>query len=164
MIDQRLLRSDPDGVRAALARRGPSEPAKVDAFLALDGRRRELQTRVEAVRADRNAAAREIADAKSHGDDTSVPIARQAALKDAQAADERALSEAEAAIAELMVRIPNLPHPSVPMGSSEEDAALVSTFGAPPEFGFTPRDHLELAGPDGLGLIDTEAGARVSGS
>jgi seryl-tRNA synthetase len=164
MLDQRLIRSDPDGVRQALARRGPGEAANVDAFLALDGRRRELQTRVEAVRADRNAAAKAIAEAKAAGGDTAGPIARQAELKEKQAGDETALAQIEHEIGELMLRIPNVPHPSVPVGDTDEDAALVKTHGEPPQFGFEPRDHLALAGPEGLGLIDTEAGGRVSGS
>jgi seryl-tRNA synthetase len=164
MLDPKLIRSDPDKVRAALARRGPGEAEKVDAFLELDARRRELQTRVEALRAERNAAAKAIADAKARGDDTSGPIARQAELKEAQAGDEPALAAVDAEIAELMLRIPNLPHPSVPVGTSEEDAALVRVHGSVPEFGFEPRDHLALAGAEGLGLIDTESGGRVSGS
>ncbi len=164
MLDQRLIRSDPDGVRQALARRGPGQAENVDVFLELDARRRELQTRVEAVRAERNAAAKAIAEAKAAGADTSAPIARQAELKDQQAGDEAALSAAEAEIGELMLRIPNLPHPSAPIGQSDEDAALVRTHGEQPQFGFEPRDHLALAGPEGLGLIDTEAGGRVSGS
>jgi seryl-tRNA synthetase len=164
MLDQRLIRSDPDGVRQALARRGPGQAENVDVFLELDARRRELQTRVEAVRAERNAAAKAIAEAKAAGADTSALIARQAELKDQQAGDESALAEIERETAELMLRIPNVPHPSVPAGDTDEDATLVRTHGQPPEFGFEPRDHLALAGPDGLGLIDTEAGGRVSGS
>ncbi|MGN6378501.1 MAG: serine--tRNA ligase [Gaiellales bacterium] len=164
MLDQKLIRTDPDGVRAALARRGPGEAEKVDAFLELDARRRELQTRVETVRAERNAAARAIAEAKSAGGDATEQIARQAELKDQQAGDEAALTELEAEIADLMLRIPNTPHPSVPLGDSEEDAEVIRIHGSPPEFGFEPRDHLALAGPEGLGLIDTEAGGRVSGS
>src|SRR5579862_5190464 len=95
MLDQRLIRSDPDGVRQALARRGPGAAESVDAFLELDRRRRELQTRVEAVRAERNAAARAIAEAKAAGADTAGPIARQAELKEQQAGDEAALARIE---------------------------------------------------------------------
>jgi seryl-tRNA synthetase len=164
MLDQKLIRSDPDDVRTALARRGPGEAEKVDAFLELDGRRRELQTRVESVRAERNAAAKAIAEAKGRGEDAAEPIARQAELKERQAGDETALAELEREIGDLMLRIPNLPHPSAPVGAAEEDAEVVRVVGEPPEFGFEPRDHLALAGPEGLGLIDTEAGGRVSGS
>ncbi|HEU0193762.1 MAG TPA: serine--tRNA ligase [Gaiellales bacterium] len=164
MLDPRLIRADPEGVREALGRRGADEPARIDRFLELDGRRRELQQRVEAVRAGRNAAARAIADAKARGEDAAGEIARQSQLKDAQTTDEAALAEADAEIAELLLRIPNVPHPSAPAGDSDEDAEVIRSVGAPPEFAFEPRDHLALAGPEGLGLIDMEAGSRVSGS
>jgi seryl-tRNA synthetase len=164
MLDPRLIRADPEGVREALGRRGPDEPAKIDRFLELDRRRRALQQRVEAVRADRNAAARAIAEAKGRGEDAAAEIARQSQLKDAQVSDEAALAEADAEIAELMLRIPNVPHPSAPVGNTDEDAEVIRSVGTPPDFGFEPRDHLALAGPEGLGLIDMEAGSRVSGS
>jgi seryl-tRNA synthetase len=164
MLDAKLIRSDPDGTRAALARRGAGAADDVDAFLEADVRRRDLLARVEAARADRNTAARAIAEAKQRGEDTAVPIARQAELKERQAADEAALAATDGEIEELLVRIPNLPHPSAPLGDSEEDAEIVRVHGAPPAFAFEPRDHLDLAGADGLGLIDTESAGRVSGS
>ena len=96
-------------------------------------------TRVEQARADRNAAAKAIAEAKQRGEDAAAEIARQAELKEQQAADEAALAEAEAAVGEVMLRIPNIPHPSSPAGAEEEDAEIVRMYGKPPEFGFEPR-------------------------
>jgi seryl-tRNA synthetase len=162
VIDAKLIRSDPDGVRAALRRRGAD--GAVETFLGLDGRRRELLVRVESGRAERNAAARAIADARKAGRDAAAEIARQAQLKRELGEAEGELAGVEAQLDELMATIPNLPHPSVPEGAEEEDAETISVWGEKPDFGFPPRDHLELAGPEGLGLIDTEAGARVSGS
>jgi seryl-tRNA synthetase len=164
MLDPKLIRSDPDAVRAALERRGGTALADVDRFLSLDGERLELLRRVESARAERNAAARTIAEAKSRGEDAAAEIARQAELKQSQAEGEAALSGIEAAIQDILLAIPNLPHPSAPLGDSEEDAEIVRMVGSPPEFGFPPRDHLDLAGPEGLGLIDPEAAGRVSGS
>ena len=91
MIDAKLIRSEPDRVREALARRGAGD--LVDAFLELDGERRRLQAAVEGARAANNAAAKAIAEAKQKGEDTSIPIARQAQLKAEQATDEGALAE-----------------------------------------------------------------------
>jgi seryl-tRNA synthetase len=164
MLDAKLIRSDPDGVRAALERRGGSAVADVDRFLELDRDRLELLQRVEGDRAERNAAARAIAEARARGDDAAAEIARQTELKQAQAEGEAALAAIEAAIHEILLEIPNLPHASAPLGDTEEDAEIIRVYGSPPEFGFPPRDHLDLAGPDGLGLIDPEAAARVSGS
>jgi seryl-tRNA synthetase len=164
MLDPKLIRSDPDAVRAALERRGGTALADVDRFLELDGERLELLRRVESARAERNSAARAIAEAKGRGEDAGAEIARQAELKQSQAEGEATLGEIEAAIQDILLAIPNLPHPSAPLGDSEEDAEIVRMHGSPPEFGFPPRDHLDLAGPEGLGLIDTEAAGRVSGS
>jgi seryl-tRNA synthetase len=164
MLDVRQIRADPEGTKQALARRGEEAVRDVDEFLVADARRRELLARVEEARADRNAAAKAIAEAKQHGDDAAADIARQSQLKEQQAADEAALAEAEAAVGEVMLRIPNIPHPSSPAGASEEDAEILRVHGKPPEFGFEPRDHLDLAGSEGLGLIDIESAARVSGS
>ena len=162
MIDVKLIRSDTDRVREALGRRGAAE--LVDAFLELDGERLRLQSQVEQVRADRNAAAKAIAEAKQRGDDTSIPIAKQAQLKAQQGADEQALNEISTRIADVLLQLPNLPDATAADGLAEEDAETVSTHGAPPDFGFEPRDHLQLAGPEGLGLIDIEDAGRVSGS
>ena len=162
MLDQKLIRSDPDGVRAALERRGAA--AEVDRFLALDGDRLRLLQEVETARAERNAAAKGIAEAKARGEDAAAEIARQAELKQSQAEGEAALAAIEAEIAEIMLVLPNLPHPSAPLGDTEEDAEIIRVHGAPPEFGFDPRDHLDLAGPEGLRLIDPESAGRVSGS
>ncbi|HEV8156668.1 MAG TPA: aminoacyl--tRNA ligase-related protein, partial [Gaiellales bacterium] len=162
MIDAKLIRSEPDRVREALARRGAGD--LVDAFLELDGERRRLQAAVEGARAANNATAKAIAEAKQQGQDTSIPIARQAQLKAEQATDEAALAEITERIRRLMLGMPNLPDPTAADGMSEDDSVTISTHGQKPDFGFEPKDHLELVGPDGLGLIDIEAAAKVSGS
>ena len=164
MLDARLIRADPEGTKAALSRRSPEAVHDVDALLGVDARRRELLTRVETARAERNAAAKEIAEARKRGDDAAEAIAHQAELKERQAADEAALAMVDGEIEELLLRIPNLPHPSAPLGTTEEDAEVLRMHGSPPEFAFEPRDHLDLAGAEGLGLIETEAAGRVSGS
>ena len=161
MLDVRQIRADPEGTKAALARRGEEAVRDVDEFLEADGRRLELLARVEAARAERNAAAKAIAEAKQRGEDAAAEIARQSELKEQQVADETALAEADTAVGDVMLRIPNIPHPSAPAGAAEEDAEILRMHGKPPEFGFEPRDHLDLAGPGGLGLIDPESAARV---
>ncbi len=162
MIDPRLIRNDTDRVRAALARRGAGED--VDAFLQLDGERRRLLQEVETRRADGNAAAKEIGKAKQEGRDTSIAIARQAQIKREMAADEVRLAEVEEGLRVIHVRMPNIPDDSAPDGETDEDAVTLRHEGTRPEFAFAPKDHLALAGPDGLGLIDIEDAGRVSGS
>ncbi len=134
MLDAKLIRADPDGVRAALERRGGDAAAEIDRFLALDAERLELLQQVEATRAERNAAARAIAEAKGRGEDAAAEIARQSELKQSQSEGEAALAAVEAGITEIMLVLPNLPHPSAPLGDTEEDAEVVRVHGSPPEF------------------------------
>jgi seryl-tRNA synthetase len=162
VIDARLIRGDTERVREALARRGAAED--VDAFLELDAERRSLLATVEQRRADANAAAKDIGKAKQEGRDTADAIARQAELKREVGEEEGRLATVETQLRLVHLRIPNIADPSAPDGGADEDAETIKTVGDPPQFGFEVRDHIQLAGPEGLGLIDMEAGARVSGA
>jgi seryl-tRNA synthetase len=159
MLDIRLIRSETERVRAALARR--QADGMLDEVLALDERRRALQTQVDELRAQRNAAAQAIGEAKRAGRDAAAEIAEAAALRDRLAALEEQLRESDTAFETTMLDLPNLPHESAADGMLEEDAQLVEMSSRPkPEFDFEPRDHLDLAGE----MIDVERGARTSGS
>jgi seryl-tRNA synthetase len=162
VIDAKLIRSEPDRVRDALDRRGAAKA--VDDFLELDGERRRLLALVEQSRSEANAAAKDIGKAKQEGRDTSIAIARQAQLKRQTAEEEAELATVESRLRELMLAIPNLPDPTAAEGVTDEDAETLRLHGDKPAFDFEPKDHLDLAGPDGLGLIDMEDAGRVSGS
>ena len=107
MLDIRLIRSDTDGVRAALARR--QADGLLDEVLALDERRRALQTEVDELRAERNTAAQAIGEAKRAGRDAAAEIAAAADLRDRLAARETALRELDAEFETAMLALPNLP-------------------------------------------------------
>jgi seryl-tRNA synthetase len=158
VLDLRLIRSDPDAVRRALARRQADGP--LDELLALDEQRRALQTEADDLRAERNRASQAIGEAKRAGRDASAEQAQAAGLGERLAALDATLSEAAARLDAVLVTLPNLPHESAADGMTEEDGDTVAIGGTLPEFGFEPRDHLALAGP----LIDTERAARTSGS
>jgi seryl-tRNA synthetase len=159
MLDIRVIRSDTERVRAALARR--QADGLLDEVLALDERRRALQTEVDELRAERNAAAQAIGEAKRAGRDAASEVAAAAELRDRLAALETSLREADAAFETAMLALPNPPHESAADGMLEEDAQLHAMSSRPkPEFDFEPRDHLDLAGP----MIDVERAARTSGS
>jgi seryl-tRNA synthetase len=150
MLDLRLIRSDPDAVRAALGRRGVTEG--VDRVLELDARRRELLPELEALRARKNQASDAIAAAKKAGDDSQPAIEemREVGAREKELAAELAAVEEE--LTPTLASLPNLPAPDAP----PEDTVLREVG----EAGREGRDHLELAGS----LIDMEAGARVAGS
>jgi seryl-tRNA synthetase len=159
VLDIRVIRNDTDRVRAALARR--QADGLLDEVLNLDERRRALQTEVDELRAERNAAAQAIGEAKRAGRDAEAEIAAAAELRDRLAAREEALREADTAFEAAMLTLPNTPHESAADGMAEEDAQLHELSSHPkPEFDYEPRDHLDLAGA----MIDMERGARTSGS
>jgi seryl-tRNA synthetase len=150
VLDPKALREDPDGARAALARRGRAEA--VDEFLALDARRRELLPEVEEIRATKNAASKRIGELQREGRDTAEVIAEVKGLGEREKELERNLREAEERRDAVLASLPNPPDPSAP----DEDEVLREEG----EAGASGPDHLELLGD----LVDLEAGARVAGS
>jgi seryl-tRNA synthetase len=152
LLDVNLIRREPEAVRAALRRRGGGVEAGVDEVLELDGRRRELLPRLEGLRAERNAASEAIAAAKRAGEDTGPAIAAMRELGAGEKRLGRELTELEERLQAALAGLPNLP-----LEDSADEDTVVRMVGAA---GRTGRDHLELAG----GLIDMEAGARLSGS
>jgi seryl-tRNA synthetase len=152
MIDLKAARQDPDGYRAALARRGAA--ADFDRLIAADAIWREHTERAESLRAEQKRA--------SKGKPGPEELAQ---LKELSARIEIALADQTQAAQfrdEILAVIPNVPDPSAADGMDEEDAQLVRTWGEPPIFGFTPKDHIELG--SSRGWIDMARGARLSGS
>lgn len=152
MIDLKAARQDPDTFRTALSRRGAS--ADFDALLEVDARWREATDRVGSLR----AAAKQ----RPKGKPTPEQVEQFKQEKEELRAAEDALAAADVERSELLARIPNLPDPTAADGMAEEDAVTVRTWGEPPVFDFTPRDHLDLASP--TGRVDMARGARLSGS
>ncbi|MFI7014293.1 serine--tRNA ligase [Streptomyces sp. NPDC050164] len=161
MIDLRLLREDPDRVRASQRARG-EDVALVDSLLSADERRRSSGVRFDELRAEQKALGKLIP--KASGDEKAELLKKAGQLAaDVKAAD----ADRDAAAAEtqeLLLRLGNLVHSDVPVGG-EEDFVTLETHGTIRDFtaeGFEPRDHLELG--QILGAIDVERGAKVSGS
>ncbi len=157
VLDLKLIREDPDRVRAALARRGDQTAAGLDAVLELDGRRRELIPRVEELRAERNAAADAIAQAKRAGEDAADAIAAQREVGAREKQLNSELSQVEERLRAALAPLPNLPDPTAAPGPEDE---LVKTVGEPRVEGEGVRDHLELAGQ----MIDMDHAAQLSGA
>jgi seryl-tRNA synthetase len=150
MLDLKLLRREPDQVRAALARRGAA--AAVDELLELDARRRELLPQLEGLRAQRNEASEAIGQAKRSGDDAGEAIAQMREVGTQIKELERELAEVDAALEAKLASLPNLPDPTA---ADEDD--VVKEWGEPRTGG---RDHVDLLG----WRLDMESGARVAGS
>jgi len=160
MLDLKAIRSEPERIKAALARRGAAE--QVDELLALDARRRELLPEVENAQAERKTLSKQIGERKQAGEDAEELMATVQGLKERIESGKEELERVEAELGELALTLPNLPDPDAPEGMSEEDAVVIREVGERPQFDFEPRDHLEI-GTD-LGLIEMEKAAELSGS
>ncbi|HSJ51826.1 MAG TPA: serine--tRNA ligase [Actinomycetota bacterium] len=158
MLDVRAIREDPEPFRRGLARRGL--PEAVDELLAADERRRSLTAAVEELRARQNAASKRIGGAQ--GGERLRLIDEVSSVSAELKRLEPELEDAGRAMSDLLATVPNVPHESVPDGETDEDAVEVRRHGEPVAFGFEPRDHVELGSL--LGVLDTERGARTSGS
>ena len=158
MLDPNRFRRGLDETATALARR--FFDLDVDAVRRLEAERRDLQTRVEALRNERNLRSRAIGKAKAGGEDVQPLPGEASRLGEALEAAERGLGKVRGRLDAMLLEAPNLPHPSVPEGRTEEENVEVRRWGAPPRFDFPPRDHVEI----GSGGIDLETAAKLSGS
>ena len=161
MHDLRLIRDDPDGFDAALARRG-ADPAAA-AVLALDEERRTLTTRLQHAQTRRNEASKAIGAAMAKGDaDTAEALkAEVGEIKRSMPDLEEQERAAAKALEDALAVIPNLPANDVPDGADESDNIEVATWGEKPEFDFEPREHADIA--PALGM-DFETGTKLSGA
>lgn len=162
MIDLKLLRQDPEAFRTSLARRrDASVNALLDRILEQDRRRRDLLSRVETLKAERNQATEEVARRKRAKEPADELMAELKASGETVKALDAELREIEAALDDLVLQVPNLPLPSVPDGDATANRE-VRRWGDPPSFGFDPVPHWDLA--TRLGLLDLPRGAKVTGS
>ncbi|MGZ5297197.1 MAG: serine--tRNA ligase, partial [Actinomycetota bacterium] len=158
MLDIKAIREDPEPFRKGLARRNLADA--VDALLAADGRRRTLTGRVEALRAEQNQASKAIGGAQ--GDEKRRLIGEVSKVSAELKTLEPELEAAEAELADLLAKTPNIPHESAPDGFTDEDALEVRRHGEPTTFDFEPRDHVALG--ELLGVLDIDRAVRTSGS
>ena len=158
MIDLKLLRDDPEALRASQRARG-ADPTVVDVLLAADQRRREAVGRADTLRAEQRQLGKKIG--KAPGEERAALLAsgKELAAQVKQAEAEQA--QADQALVEAQRALPNLVIPGVPEGG-EDDFVVLDHVGQPREFDFQVRDHVELL--EGLGGLDTERGAKISGA
>jgi seryl-tRNA synthetase len=163
MLDLKWIRQDPGAARKQLARRGNHEAIdhSVDRLLALDEERRGLIGEGDALKARRNTVSQEVGERKRRGEPADEVITEMRSVSDRIRAIDGRLREIEEEIEWLLLRIPNVPEASVPVGG-EENNRVVRSWGDPIGFSFEPRPHWEI-GAD-LGLLDLAAGAKVAGS
>ena len=165
MLDPKLFRTELEATAEKLARRGFQ--LDTQRLAELEEERKQLQVRTQDLQSLRNNSAKAIGRAKASGEDTAPMLAAVADLGDKLKAAETRLVEVQAAMEEIFLGVPNIPHNSVPLGIDENDNQQVRIWGEPRDFSleqkaFEPKDHVDLGAA--LGQMDFETAAKITGS
>jgi len=161
MLDIRLIREKPDFVKERLALRGGDAAALVDQVLACDTERRALETQLQRLNGDRKRISKEIGVLRAKGEDTSAVEDQVRAMNDDIVRLDQETAVADTRQRDLLLQIPNLPHPAAPVGANAEENPIVRIWGEKPPIS-APRSHIDIGAE--LGLFDLERAARMSGS
>ena len=162
MLDLNFVRDNLALVEEKLRQRGMNPAEVLKNFRAIDAERRQAITEAETLKAQRNRTSEEIAKLKKSGQDAAVQIEETKDLREKIQAYEKKAADSDARLREVLTALPNLPHASVPVGTSAEDNVEVRRWGAPPQFDFKPKPHWELG--EQLGVLDLERAAKLSGA
>ena len=160
MLDIKLIRTETDRIKKALARR--KEEVDIDGLLELDNKRRELLFDVEQKKAQQNVVSKQIPQFKKEGKDTTEIFAQMKELSDSIKADDEKVRELDEKIQTIMYTIPNIPNETVPDGDTDEDNVEIRKFMEPTKFDFEPKAHWDI-GKD-LGILDPESAAKITGA
>lgn len=162
MLDIRLLREDPESVKARVKTRGGDAWKLVDEILECDEKRRSGETEKQQLQAERNRVSKQIGALKKEGKDSSEIEAevRKIGERIKEIGEEAATAEDRQM--ELLLQVPNMPHEECPVGEDEESNPEVRVWGEKPEFSFEPKDHVDLG--TSLGLFDFELATKISSS
>jgi seryl-tRNA synthetase len=162
MLDLAFVRDNLTLVEQKLRERGMNPAEMLKDFRKIDTERRQAITRTETLKAKRNAASDEIARLKKSGQDATAQINETKDLREKIQEQERSAADFDNRLRQLLAGIPNLPHPSVPVGKTAEENVEIRRWGTPPKFGFTPKAHWELG--EQLGILDLERAAKLTGA
>jgi len=160
MLDFKFIRQNPELVQQALTNK--REKADLEKLLACDKQRRALLQEADELKATRNRTSKEIAELKRSGQDAQAAIAEMQRVGDRIKALDEKIKALDQELHDILVWIPNIPHPTAPVGQSEEDNVEIKTWGEAAERDFQPKPHWEIA--EDLNIVDFARGAKLSGS
>ena len=160
MLDIKLIRTQPEVVKAALARR--KMDIDVDKLLSLDGQKREILYQVEQIKAKQNEVSKKIPAMKKAGEDVTPIFAEMKELSEKIKQDDEKVKELDVLIDEIMYSIPNIPNAEVPDGDTDEDNVEIRKFMEPTKFDFEPKAHWEVG--TNLDILDAERAGKVTGA
>lgn len=162
MLDLNFVRDNLPLVEEKLRQRGMDPAEVLKDFRAIDTERRQAITETETMKARRNRASEEIATLKKNKQDATAQIAETKELREKIQAGEKAVTEYDERLHQVLASIPNIPHESVPVGRTAEDNVEVRRWGSAPKLDFAPKPHWELG--EQLGILDFERAAKISGA
>ncbi len=162
MLDIKFVRTNPDAVKAGMAKRGKNMDALIDEVIELDALRREISSANDALKARQNAVSREIPQLKKEGKDTTAIFAEMKELSNKIKEDDEKLAEIEEKQKSIIMNIPNIPHESVPDGTDDSQNLEVRRWGEPRNFDFEPKAHWDIGA--NLDILDPETAAKVTGA
>ncbi len=162
MLDIKLIRENPDKVKAAMKTRNKDMDALVDEILAIDKQVRELTQKADALKAEQNAASKKIPQIKKEGGDVSEIMTRMNAIKEEVKVLDAEKGELAAKQKTMMYEFPNVPSESTPIGKDDSENVEIRRWGEPRSFDFEAKAHWDI-GAD-LGILDPETAAKVTGA
>ncbi len=162
MLDIRLIKENPEYVKARLLTRNKDYSADIDRLLTLDVERRALIADTEAKKAEQNKISKMIPQMKKEGKDVAPIFAEMKELSDTVKAENDKIAALDEEIEKILLFIPNLPNESVPVGADDSENVEIRKWGTPREFAFEPKPHWELG--KSLNILDPETAAKVTGA
>ena len=160
MLDLQLIRNELNTIAEALEKRGVSlDKNKIQKF---EDKRKTIQIKTEKLQAERNLISKEIGEMKAKGKDTESLLKKVSSIKSQLKKNEEQLTVIQKELNELIITIPNIPHASVPEGSTDEDNQLVREWGKKPSFDFKINDHVDLG--ESLEQIDFDTATQITSS
>ena len=161
MLDIKRIRKNPEALVAAMKARR-NKGADVSGLLELDEKRRSLIVEVESLKAKRNEDSAKVPQLKKQGLDASELLAEMKLVADKIKELDAELSEIDAQLDDMLMKIPNIPHESVPDGADDRDNAEIRRYGKPTEFSFEPKAHWDIG--EALGILDFANAGKITGA
>ena len=162
MLDIKLIRENPEKVKAAMKTRNKDMDSLVDKVLEIDVERRKYTQVSDSLKKEQNDASREIPKIKKEGGDCSEIFAKMSEIKEEIKKNDEKIAELEAEQKKIMYEFPNIPHESVPIGKDDSENVEIRRWGEPTKFDFEPKAHWDLGAE--LNILDPETAAKVTGT
>lgn len=162
MLDIKVIRENPEKVKAALKTRNADYDSYIDEILEIDEKRRSISTETDALKAQQNKVSKQIPVMKKNGENTDAVMAEMKEISEKIKAQDAVISELEAKQRDTLLRIPNIPSETTPVGKDDSENVEIRKWGEPSKFDFEPLAHWDIG--KNLGILDPETAAKVTGA